>query len=64
MVSKDNVLCPYCGNKHNKCIVLNGSGLINISGNESTVKCNGCGKTFTCIKIVEIKFKTIKLKGI
>jgi hypothetical protein len=47
MVSKEAVICPYFG-------------LINVSGNEQTVWCIDCGKEFTCVKIVEVKFKTIK----
>lgn len=61
MVSEDAVLCPYCGRRHNKSVVMGTSGLINISGNESTVKCVGCDREFTCVKLVRIKFKTMKI---
>ena len=59
-VSIDSVICPYCKTPHSKSVIQGTSGLINHNGTERSVTCRRCGKDFTCVMTVTIKFKTIK----
>ena len=60
MISKDDVICPFCKKKHSKFKAIGTSGLINYVGSECSITCDKCGNVFRCVYEVQIKFKTNK----
>lgn len=61
MISKDNVVCPFCKYKHSKTKALGTSGLIcQVGEEEKKLTCDKCGKDFLCDIEITYRFKTSK----
>ena len=60
MVSKDEIVCPYCKKGHSKYRVIGSSGLVNCFGSEFSMTCDRCGKDFYGEYVVDIRYKTRK----
>ena len=61
MVSKENVICPFCKREHGKTKAIGTSGLVCYVGDYGkTITCEKCGKEFICDVEITYKFKTRK----
>ena len=61
-VSKDGIICPYCGHMHSKYRAIGTSGLINHSGSTFGLTCVKCKEDFDGEYDVILKFKTKKIR--
>ncbi len=59
-VSKEGIVCPYCGHMNNKHKAIGTSGLINYSGSTFRLTCENCEKDSVGEYEVTIKYKTKK----
>lgn len=60
-VSKDAIVCPYCGHMHNKYKAIGTSGLINHCGSTFGMTCDNCGNDFDGEYEVKIRYTTKKI---